>query len=337
MKKGLTELVFILDRSGSMSGLENDTIGGFNGMIKKQRDEEGEANVTTVLFDDKAQEDMDKFASIYPFKFQEDNSMNYVTDNFEVVTSYELDGKTYNVQYYNLDLILSVGYRVNSKQATKFRQWATKILKSYMTDGYAINNNRIKKNYDNFLKAIEDIKLLVTDNSSLKNNDIIELIKTFANTWLSLDKYDKDVLPTTGNIEKDTKITAKNFEKDLEIFKNELIKKNEATEFFATERVNGNLESIFCNVFQSFGGVDVYKTLEEKASNLLYFMIKNHPFVDGNKRSGAYSFIWFLKNNNILNINKINPQTLTILTILIAESNPKDKEKMIGLILQILE
>lgn len=247
------------------------------------------------------------------------------------------DGKTYNVQYYNLDLILSVGYRVNSKQATKFRQWATKILKSYMTDGYAINNNRIKKNYDNFLKAIEDIKLLVADNSSLKNNDIIELIKTFANTWLSLDKYDKDVLPTTGNIEKDTKITAKNFEKDLEIFKNELIKKNEATEFFATERVNGNLESIFCNVFQSFGGVDVYKTLEEKASNLLYFMIKNHPFVDGNKRSGAYSFIWFLKNNNILNINKINPQTLTILTILIAESNPKDKEKMIGLILQILK
>lgn len=242
-----------------------------------------------------------------------------------------------NIAYYNLDLILSVGYRVNSKQATKFRQWATKILKSYMTDGYAINNNRIKKNYDNFLKAIEDIKLLVADNSSLKNNDIIELIKTFANTWLSLDKYDKDVLPTTGNIEKDTKITAKNFEKDLEIFKNELIKKNEATEFFATERVNGNLESIFCNVFQSFGGVDVYKTLEEKASNLLYFMIKNHPFVDGNKRSGAYSFIWFLKNNNILNINKINPQTLTILTILIAESNPKDKEKMIGLILQILE
>ena len=247
------------------------------------------------------------------------------------------DGKTYNVQYYNLDLILSVGYRVNSKQATKFRQWATKILKSYMTDGYVINNNRIKENYDNFLKAIEDIKLLVADNSSLKNNDIIELIKTFANTWLSLDKYDKDVLPTTGNIEKDTKITAKNFEKDLEIFKNELIKKNEATEFFATERVNGNLENIFCNVFQSFDGIDVYKTLEEKASNLLYFMIKNHPFIDGNKRSGAYSFIWFLKKNNILNINKINPQTLTILTILIAESNPKDKEKMIGLILQILE
>ena len=242
-----------------------------------------------------------------------------------------------NIAYYNLDLILSVGYRVNSKQATKFRQWATKILKSYMTDGYAINNNRIKKNYDNFLKAIEDIKLLVADNSSLKNNDIIELIKTFANTWLSLDKYDKDVLPTTGNIEKDTKITAKNFEKDLEIFKNELIKKNEATKLFATERVNGNLENIFCNVFQSFGGVDVYKTLEEKASNLLYFMIKNHPFIDGNKRSGAYSFIWFLKKNNILNINKINPQTLTILTILIAESNPKDKEKMIGLILQILE
>ena len=154
---------------------------------------------------------------------------------------------------------------------------------------------------------------------------------------LSFSYSNKVIFKDASLTIKDTKITAKNFEKDLEIFKNELIKKNEATEFFATERVNGNLESIFCNVFQSFGGVDVYKTLEEKASNLLYFMIKNHPFVDGNKRSGAYSFIWFLKNNNILNINKINPQTLTILTILIAESNPKDKEKMIGLILQLLE
>ena len=116
-----------------------------------------------------------------------------------------------------------------------------------MVDGYAINNNRIKKNYDNFLKAIEDIKLLVADNTSLKNNDIIELIKTFANTWLSLDRYDKDILPTTGNIEKDTKITAKNFEKDLKILKNELIAKGEATELFATERQLGNLEIIFCN------------------------------------------------------------------------------------------
>ncbi len=247
------------------------------------------------------------------------------------------DGKTYNVQYYNLDLILSVGYRVNSKQATKFRQWATKILKSYMIDGYSIDKNKIKENYNNFLKSIDDIKLLISkENSDIKNNNIIDLIKSFADTWLSLDKYDKDDLPTLGNIETSVKIDAKLFEKDLQIFKNELINNKEATELFATEREKGNLENIFCNIFQSFGGTDVYRTVEEKASNLLYFMVKNHPFVDGNKRSGAYSFIWFLKKNNILNINKINSQTLTTLTILIAESNPKDKEKMIGLILQLL-
>ncbi len=242
-----------------------------------------------------------------------------------------------NITYYNLDLILSVGYRVNSKQATKFRQWATKILKSYMTDGYSINKNKVKENYNNFLKSINDIKLLISkENIDIKSNDIIDLIKSFADTWLSLDKYDRDDLPTTGNIEISVKIEAKLFEKDLQILKNKLINNKEATTFFAMEREKGNLENIFCNIFQSFGGVDVYGTIEEKASNLLYFMVKNHPFIDGNKRSGAYSFIWFLQKNNILNINKINSQTLTILTILIAESNPKDKEKMIGLILQLL-
>lgn len=243
-----------------------------------------------------------------------------------------------NITYYNLDIILSVGYRVNSKQATKFRQWATKILKSYMLDGYSINKNRIKENYNNFIKSIDDIKLLIQkENSNINNDGIIELIKSFADTWLSLDKYDKDDLPTVGNIETSIKLDAKFFEKDLQTFKKQLIKNGEATEFFAVERENGNLENIFCNIFQSFAGMDVYKTVEEKASNLLYFMIKNHPFVDGNKRSGAYAFIWFLTKNNILKTDKINPQTLTTLTILIAESNPKNKEKMIGLILQLLK
>lgn len=247
------------------------------------------------------------------------------------------DGKTYNVQYYNLDLILSVGYRVNSKQATKFRQWASKILKSYMIDGYSINKDKIKENYDNFLKAVDDMKLLISnDNSDLKSNDILELIKSFAGTWLSLDKYDRDELPAMGGVEKIVKVGAKDLEKDLKALKMELLKKGEATDLFAKERSTGSLESIFCNVMQSFGGCDVYKTIEEKASHLLYFMTKNHPFVDGNKRSGAYSFIWFLKKNDLLNMKKINSQTLTTLTILIAESDPKNKDRMIGLILQLL-
>ena len=183
----------------------------------------------------------------------------------------------------------------------------------------------------------DDIKLLISkEDSDIKSDEIIELIKSFANTWLSLDKYDRDDLPISGNIEKYIEIDVESFKKDLQTFKKQLINNKEASDFFAVERENGKLDNIFYNIFQSFGGVDVYRTLEEKVANLLYFMIKNHPFIDGNKRSGAYSFIWFLKKHNILDTNKINPQTLTTLTILIAESNPKDKERIIGLILQLL-
>jgi len=245
------------------------------------------------------------------------------------------DGKTYQVEHFNLDMIISVGYRVNSKIATQFRIWATKTLKQHITQGFTVNSKRIKQNQQAFLKAVEDIKLLVKNNQNLQTGDILELIKTFSYTWFSLDKYDKDNFPKKGT-KKVVKITAEELYKDLAKLKKELIFKKEATEIFAQEKQKGNLEGIVGNVFQTVFGKDAYETLEVKAAHLLYFIIKNHPFNDGNKRSGAFAFIWFLQKADFNFQAKINPETLAILTILIAESNSKDKEKMIGIILLLL-
>lgn len=241
-----------------------------------------------------------------------------------------------NICYYNLDVVLSVGYRVNSKNATKFRQWATGVLHKYIVNGYTINENKIKENYNNFIDAIQNIKALLPE-EKISNNDVLELIQTYANTWFSLDAYDKDNLANNGNTKEYVELTSDDLLKSINELKKELIKKGETTELFATEREKNNIKNIFGNIMQSFGGIDLYPTVEEKASNLLYFMIKNHPFVDGNKRSAAYSFIWFLQQNNILNLNKITPETLTTLTLLIAESDPIDKNKIIKLILQLLK
>lgn len=240
------------------------------------------------------------------------------------------------IEFYNLDAIISVGYRVNSKQATNFRIWATKTLKKYLTEGFVINKKTIKQNHQKFLKAIEDIKILASDSKNLKSADILELIKSFSYTWFSLDNFDKSNFPTKGT-KKSISLNAQDLWQDLEKLKKELIAKKEATTIFATEKNQGSLEGILGNVFQSVFGKDAYQTLEEKAANLLYFIVKNHPFNDGNKRSGAFAFIWFLQKAKIEFQSKISPQTLASLTILIAESNPKEKEKMIGLVLMMLE
>ena len=239
------------------------------------------------------------------------------------------------VDYYNLDILISVGYRISSIKGTKFRIWATKTLKEHITQGFTINPNRIEKNHQAFLQAVEDIKLLAQNNQNLQTNDALELIKTFSYTWFSLDSYDKNNFPKQGT-KKSVQITAEELQNDLEKLKNELITKKEATKIFAQEKQKGNLAGIVGNVFQSVFGKDAYPTLEEKAAHLLYFIVKNHPFTDGNKRSGAFAFIWFLQKAQINFRDKINPETLATLTILIAESNPKDKEKMIGIILLLL-
>ena len=240
------------------------------------------------------------------------------------------------VKQYNLDAIIAIGYRISSGKGTAFRKWATQTLSSYITDGYAINPARIEHNKSQFTKALNDLKLLSADVNIVGSSEVTDIALAFANTWFSLDAYDKSNLPTGGTLKKTIDISAKELQSALASLKDQLIKSKEATELFGTERDKGGLQSLYANVFQSFGGQDVYPTLEEKAAHLLYFTVKNHVFIDGNKRSGAYAFVWFLQKANLLNIHQISPQALTAITLLVAESNPQNKDKMIGVILLLL-
>lgn len=246
------------------------------------------------------------------------------------------DGKTYQVKYYNLDMILSVGYRVNSKVATNFRKWATQTLKEHIVQGYTINKERLQKNYDEFLRVVEDIKLLSQNVDNVRTEDVLELIKSFSATWFGLDSYDREELPKEGITKVNLEFEVEKLYKDVATFKQELMRRGEAAEIFATEKTKRSLEGIFGNVFQSVFGEDAYPTVEEKAAHLLYFVVKNHPFNDGNKRTGAFSFIWLLKRAGFDVAKFINPNALTALTLLTAESNPNDKNRMVGLVLLML-
>lgn len=241
-----------------------------------------------------------------------------------------------NVEHYSLDVILSIGYRINSKKATHFRQWATKTLKDHIYKGYTINRNRVQKNYSEFLKVIDDVKTLLPADTTIDHSSVLELVTLFADTWFSLDAYDKDKLTTHGTTKKKVALTADKLNKALAELKQNLIEKNEATDIFGVERAKDSIGGIIGNVMQSFGGEELYPSIEEKAAHLLYFIIKNHPFVDGNKRSGAYAFIWFLRHAKVLDLSRITPPALTAITLLIAESSPKDKDKMIGLVCMFL-
>lgn len=240
-----------------------------------------------------------------------------------------------NIDYYNLDMILSIGYRVDSKQATAFRIWATKILKQHIVDGFTIDKKRIGTNYEKFMRAVGDVKALLPTGNVINTKEVLELINAFANTWFSLDAYDKDKFPKQGITKKKVNFTSDELLESLREFRKDLISRKQATSIFGQEKNSGAVSGIVGNVFQAFGGNDVYLTVEEKAVHLFYFMIKNHPFTDGNKRSGAFSFIWFLRKGGVLRAS-LSPEALTALTLLVAESNPSDKEKIVGLVLLLL-
>ncbi len=246
------------------------------------------------------------------------------------------DGKVYQVDFYNLDAILSVGYRVNSKTATLFRQWATKTLREHITKGYTINRKQIAKNYDTFMKSVADIQALLPAGSVTDSKDVVALISLFADTWLSLDAYDKEQLPKGKLTKKVVKLTADKIADNLTELKLSLLASNQATDIFGQERSDGSVSGIVGNVMQSFGGKELYPTAEEKAAHLLYFIVKNHPFVDGNKRSGAFSFVLFLRQAGILDTSKLTPSALTAITVMVAESRPEHKEKVIKLILNLV-
>lgn len=243
---------------------------------------------------------------------------------------------TRTVKEYNLDVLIAVGYRINSVVGTKFRQWATKTLKEHITKGYTINKKQVAKNYDAFLKSIADIEALLPDHMTLDPKVVLELVREFSTTWMSLDAYDKEILKSIGSTKKSVQLSAVELLSAIGELRTELMKKKEASELFAQERQSGSIEGIVGNVMQSFGGRAVYPSVEEKAANLLYFMVKNHPFSDGNKRSGAFAFMWFLHKAKAKGVRQINAAALTALTLLIAESDPKKKDQMVALVTTML-
>lgn len=253
------------------------------------------------------------------------------------------DGKTYQVDYYNLDVILSVGYRVDSKRATEFRKWATKTLKQYLVQGYALNQKRLEQIQGKFEELQKTISFL-QDKSQKKNlknqsQEILFLLNNYARSLTLLDQFDKDEFKEIKAGKDKFVLNYEKARKVLDEVKSELMKKKEATDLFSFER-DKCFEGIFGNIYQTFGGKDLYKNIGEKAAHLLYFIIKDHPFTDGNKRSASFLFVYFLDKNNYLykksGEKKINDNALTALTLLVAESDPKEKDLMIKLIINLI-
>jgi len=240
------------------------------------------------------------------------------------------------VKLYNLDVVIAIGYRINSVVGTQFRQWATQTLKQHIIAGYTINPERIGQNYDAFMEAVSKVQAVLPAGSAMENKDVLELVRLFADTWFALDAYDKEALTPKKVSKKKVALTAAELTDSLAVLKGELIKRGEASDNFAQPRSQQSLEGIVGNVMQSFGGAAMYPTVEGKAAHLLYFVIKNHPFVDGNKRSGAYAFVWFLRKAQVLHTSKLSPTALTALTLLIAQSDPNDKDKVVALVVMLI-
>ncbi len=233
--------------------------------------------------------------------------------------------------YYNLDMIISVGYRVNSKQGIAFRKWANQVLKDYLIKGYSINKTRL----DCLEKTVKliDIASRVDNNNTKDIKKIINVINNYSSSLGLLDDYDHRTIEKIKGTTSNEMIT---YEQCMYII--DSLKTNFESDIFALER-NFGLKSIINNIYQTYGGEDVYKSVEEKCANFFYMIIKNHVFIDGNKRIAATLFIYILFFYNILyknDIQVINNNTLVALTLLIAESNPKEKEILVDVIINLL-
>ncbi len=233
---------------------------------------------------------------------------------------------------YNLDVIISVGYRVKSKNGVIFRQWANRILKDYMLKGYAVNQRRLEY----LEKTVKLIDIANRIDERLEGDDAKEILKVIGGYSKALDLLDDYDHRTLKKIKGNTDERMIKYEDCLDVI--EKLRFNQESSLFAVERDRG-LESIIGNIYQSFAGQDIYKSIEEKGANFLYLIVKNHVFADGNKRIAATLFIYFLNFYGILYKNgkqTIDNNTLAALTLLIAESNPKEKEVIIDLVMNFL-
>ena len=251
------------------------------------------------------------------------------------------DGKRYRTNFYNLDAIISVGYRVNSSRATQFRIWATDVLRRHLIDGYTLNEQRLKQAAHKLQALQRAIKLIgsVKDKKQLEYKEalgLLEVIDAYSYALGLLDAYDnKKIKVTDTSKEERFKLTYEEAIKALAKLKIRL----GGTDLFGTER-DKSFKSSIATIYQTFGGKNLYPSVEEKAANLLYFIVKNHSFVDGNKRIAAAMFLWFLEGNGLLyredGTKRIADNALVALTLMIAESDPSERDIIVSLAVNLI-
>ncbi|OKL41876.1 virulence protein RhuM/Fic/DOC family protein [Pontibacter flavimaris] len=261
-----------------------------------------------------------------------------VVANFATTAS---DGKTYQVDYYNLDVIISVGYRVNSKRGTQFRIWATNVLRRHLVEGYTLNEKRLMEQAQKYNDLKQTVKLLqnVIQRKELTGDEsagLLQVISDYTYALDVLDDYDHQRLTITGTHRQELfRITYESAMAAIRTLK----EKFGGSELFGREK-DQSFQSSINTIYQSFGGEDLYPSTEEKAANLLYFVVKNHSFSDGNKRIAAFLFVWFMEKNQLLydteGRKRIADNALVALTLLIAESDPSEKETMIKVIVNLI-
>ena len=239
-----------------------------------------------------------------------------------------IEGKmqTHMTDYYNLDVIISVGYRVKSKRGVEFRKWANSVLKQYILQGYAVNNNRIAQ-------LGEVIQIMKRNQNSLDSKQVLSVIEKYSTALDLLDAYDHQNMERPKGKEASYVLT---YEECTDVISS--MRFGDESDLFGKQK-DDSFKGSIGNIYQSFGGKDVYPTLEEKAAHLLYFVTKNHRFLDGNKRIAATMFLYFLDRNGVLFVDgekTIEDHTLVALTIMIAESKPDEMEMMITVIMNCM-
>jgi prophage maintenance system killer protein len=249
------------------------------------------------------------------------------------------DGKQYKIKYYNLDVVISVGYRVKSKRGTQFRIWATSVLKDHLVRGYSFNQRRLAEKGTQEVRQVLSLLANTLESHELVNDEglaVLNIVNRYARTWQLLLQYDEDNLPVPKKQRRvGTVLDLNAAQSAIVSLKKELAARGEATEIFGQERGEG-LAGILGAIQQTFGGQDLYPGVEEKAANLLYFVIKDHPFTDGNKRIGTFIFLLFLKMNGLLDQQSFSNKALVALTLLIATSDPAQKDLLVRLIVNLL-
>ena len=253
---------------------------------------------------------------------------NSVVTNFATTAS---DGKSYNVEHYSLDMIISVGYRVKSKRGIEFRRWANDVLKQYIMKGYAVNEKRLAA----LNKTVEIQSKIIANTLDIEEAEVLRAVNLYTDALVLLDQYDHQSLNKPEGNKPVYRITYEDCRNMINHMEDSF-----SSDVFGVEKEAGKVEGILAAVYQDVFGGEVYSSLEEKAANLLYFMIKDHPFADGCKRIAASLFLEFLDKNDALirdGQKVISDGALVAITLMIAESNPEEKDIMTTLVMNLLK